>query len=60
MNVERTTPIPDFGETSDFEGMALAKTPVELRSGEWILKLIPWIGGRMNSMVHVPTGRPLS
>ncbi|KMZ74917.1 alpha-glucosidase, family GH31 [Zostera marina] len=54
--LERTTPIPDFGETSDFEGMALAKTPVELRSGEWILKLIPWIGGRMNSMVHVPTG----
>lgn len=54
MNAEKATPIPDFDDTLDFEGVELAKTPVELRSGEWILKLVPWIGGRINSMVHVP------
>ncbi|KAK1272826.1 hypothetical protein QJS04_geneDACA012208 [Acorus gramineus] len=36
--------------------MELARTPVELKSGDWVLKVVPWVGGRMLSMMHLPSG----
>jgi alpha-glucosidase len=35
--------------------MELSKTPVELKSGDWILKVVPWVGGRIISMEHLPS-----
>lgn len=60
MNAEKTKPIPDFTEASDIKEVELVRSPVELKSGEWNLKLVPWIGGRINSMIHIPTGCLLS
>ncbi|KMZ74955.1 alpha-glucosidase, family GH31 [Zostera marina] len=54
--LEKAIPIPDFDEAADYKGAELARTPVEIQSGEWILKCIPWIGGRINYLVHSPTG----
>lgn len=38
------------------KGMELSKEPVELNSGDWKLNIVPWIGGRILSMTHVPSG----
>jgi alpha-glucosidase len=34
----------------------LSKVPVELKNGDWIAKVVPWIGGRIISMEHLPSG----
>lgn len=49
-------PIPDIDEPSGQEGAELSKIPVDLKSGEWSLKVVPWIGGRILSMTHHPSG----
>lgn len=54
--LENTTPIPDGEEVSGSKGTELLKTPIELKSGEWNLKIVPWIGGRIISMTHIPSG----
>eukprot|EP00850_Spirogloea_muscicola_P006800 SM000033S12321 [mRNA] locus=s33:142660:151351:+ [translate_table: standard] len=33
------------------------KTFVELAAGDWLAKVAPWIGGRIISLIHAPTGR---
>lgn len=38
------------------KGTELARTPVQLKSGDWTLKVVPWIGGRVISMEHGPSG----
>lgn len=38
------------------KGMGLSREPVELNSGDWKLNVVPWIGGRILSMTHVPSG----
>ncbi|KAF8024369.1 hypothetical protein BT93_F1528 [Corymbia citriodora subsp. variegata] len=48
--------IPDVEEISSHKGVELSRTPIELKSGEWIAKVVPWIGGRIISMEHVPSG----
>ncbi|XP_073014218.1 uncharacterized protein [Typha latifolia] len=48
--------IPDVDDHSKQKGIELSKTPVDLKSGEWTLKVVPWIGGRIISMVHLPSG----
>ncbi|KAI3961698.1 hypothetical protein MKW92_034199 [Papaver armeniacum] len=48
--------IPDVEEVSERKGVELSKTPVELKSGDWALKIVPWVGGRMISMQHLPSG----
>ncbi|XP_031393619.1 uncharacterized protein LOC116205232 isoform X2 [Punica granatum] len=48
--------IPDVEDVSSHKGFELSKTPVELKSGEWALKVVPWIGGRILSMEHLPSG----
>ncbi|GLJ41801.1 hypothetical protein SUGI_0865140 [Cryptomeria japonica] len=46
---------PDEKEHHAEKGTELSRTPVDLESGEWRLKVIPWIGGRMISMTHIPS-----
>ncbi|RZC69523.1 hypothetical protein C5167_032891 [Papaver somniferum] len=54
--VECAKQIPDVEEVSGRKGVELSKTPVELKSADWALKIVPWIGGRMISMQHLPSG----
>ncbi|CAJ1930908.1 unnamed protein product [Sphenostylis stenocarpa] len=54
--LENATPIPDAEEVSGPKGTELLKTPIELKNGEWDLKVVPWIGGRIISMTHIPSG----
>lgn len=54
---EKAVQIPDLEEVSGPKGTELSRTPIELKSGDWYLKIIPWIGGRIISMMHIPSGR---
>lgn len=44
---------------SGHKGGELSRTPIELANGDWSLKIVPWIGGRIISMVHLPSGIPM-
>ncbi|CDP07162.1 unnamed protein product [Coffea canephora] len=37
------------------KGVEVSRTPIVMKSGEWVLKVVPWIGGRIISMEHVMT-----
>ncbi|KAL6008262.1 hypothetical protein ACLOJK_033768 [Asimina triloba] len=54
--LESAKGIPDTESHPGQKGMELSKTPVEMKSGDWVLKVVPWIGGRMISMMHLPSG----
>ncbi|MCL7029646.1 hypothetical protein MKW94_010312 [Papaver nudicaule] len=54
--IECAKQIPDVEEISRSKGVELSKTPVELKNSDWALKIVPWIGGRMISMQHLPSG----
>ncbi|KAK7407036.1 hypothetical protein VNO78_08676 [Psophocarpus tetragonolobus] len=54
--LENATPIPDVEDVSGPKGAELSRTPIELKNGEWNLKVVPWIGGRIISMTHIPSG----
>ncbi|KAK1303181.1 hypothetical protein QJS10_CPB11g00075 [Acorus calamus] len=56
MQLAKAKQIPDIHELPGRKGMELARTPVELKSGDWVLKVVPWVGGRMLSMMHLPSG----
>lgn len=56
MKMETAKRIPDVEKASGNKGVELSGTPVEIKCGEWALKVIPWIGGRIISMDHLPTG----
>lgn len=47
-------------KTSEHKGVELSRTPIELKSGDWALKVVPWIGGRIISMENLPSGNALS
>lgn len=47
--------IPDL-ETYGHKGSELSHAPIEMKSGDWILKVVPWVGGRIISMEHLPSG----
>eukprot|EP00252_Welwitschia_mirabilis_P011944 TRINITY_DN2656_c0_g1_i2.p1 TRINITY_DN2656_c0_g1~~TRINITY_DN2656_c0_g1_i2.p1 ORF type:complete len:985 (-),score=212.67 TRINITY_DN2656_c0_g1_i2:79-3033(-) len=47
---------PDEDEHYMGKGSELSLTPVDIRGGEWHLKVVPWIGGRIISMAHIPSG----
>ncbi|XP_010255723.1 PREDICTED: uncharacterized protein LOC104596335 isoform X2 [Nelumbo nucifera] len=53
--IECAKRIPDV-EVSGKKGIDLSKIPIDLKSGDWALKVVPWIGGRIISMMHVPSG----
>lgn len=52
---ESVMPIPEMDAGSEQKGI-VSKIPVELKGGDWTLKVIPWIGGRIVSMAHLPSG----
>lgn len=47
--------IPD-SEVSGQKGSELSHALIEMKSGDWILKVVPWVGGRILSMEHLPSG----
>ncbi|XP_051119178.1 uncharacterized protein LOC127243279 [Andrographis paniculata] len=55
--LESAKRIPTLDNVSGHKGTELSRTPVEIKSGEWVLKVVPWIGGRILSMAHLPSGR---
>lgn len=54
--LESAKRIPDVEAVSGHKGVELSRTPVVLKSGDWELKVVPWIGGRILSMDHIPSG----
>lgn len=52
---ENATRIPDL-EVSGQKGTELSYAPIEIKSGDWVLKVVPWVGGRILSMEHLPSG----
>lgn len=55
LNIAQAKRPPDAQENY-MRGAELSRIPVDLRSGDWHLKVVPWIGGRMISMAHIPSG----
>ena len=53
---ERAKLIPDVDRIPEQKGIGLSKTPIMLKSGDWALNVVPWIGGRIISMMHLPSG----
>ncbi|CAK9179424.1 unnamed protein product [Ilex paraguariensis] len=56
IRLESAKPIPDVENVSGHKGTELSKAPIEMKSGDWVLKLVPWVGGRIISMEHLPSG----
>ncbi|KAK4422453.1 Alpha-glucosidase 2 [Sesamum alatum] len=54
--IEHAKRIPDLDNVPGHKGTELSRTPVEVKSGDWALKVVPWIGGRIISMEHLPSG----
>ncbi|KAJ4930459.1 hypothetical protein NE237_014248 [Protea cynaroides] len=54
--MESAKRIPVVEEASGQREVDLSRPPIELKSGDWILKVVPWIGGRIISMMHFPSG----
>ncbi|KAK1367709.1 Alpha-glucosidase 2 [Heracleum sosnowskyi] len=54
--IETTRQIPDVEEVTEGKEIELSRTPVELKSADWVLNVVPWIGGRILSMEHIPSG----
>ncbi|KAJ0970889.1 hypothetical protein J5N97_018848 [Dioscorea zingiberensis] len=54
--LEQAKLLSDTDELSEEKGMELSRTLVDLKSGDWILNVVPWIGGRIISMTHTPSG----
>ncbi|CAK7346191.1 unnamed protein product [Dovyalis caffra] len=48
--------IPVVEEVSGPKGVELSRVPIELKNGDWTVKVVPWIGGRIISMEHLPSG----
>ena len=55
-HAESCKKIPDIEEVFGTKGAELSKNPIELKSGDWAIKIVPWIGGRIISMEHLPSG----
>lgn len=56
---EKAKRIPDSDNVLGHKGTELPQTPIDIKSGDWILKVVPWIGGRIISMQHLPSGDTL-
>ncbi|XP_059663103.1 uncharacterized protein LOC132308859 isoform X2 [Cornus florida] len=56
IRLESVKPIPDEEKVPGHKGIELSRTPIELKSGDWVLNVVPWIGGRIISMEHLPSG----
>ncbi|XAR70738.1 Alpha-glucosidase [Bertholletia excelsa] len=56
IRIETAKRILEVEKVTGVQGVELSKTPIELKSGVWALKVVPWIGGRIISMEHLPSG----
>lgn len=56
IRMETATRIPDVEKISGRKGVEVSRTPVDMKRGDWALKVVPWIGGRIISMEHLPSG----
>lgn len=54
--VESARALQDAEEVSEHKGVSISKTPIELKGPHWSVKVVPWIGGRIMSMTHLPSG----
>ncbi|PRQ19137.1 putative alpha-glucosidase [Rosa chinensis] len=54
--LENAKRIPAVEVSSAQKGIELSRTPIELKGGDWVIKVVPWIGGRIISMTHLPSG----
>ncbi|XP_015897351.1 uncharacterized protein LOC107430989 isoform X2 [Ziziphus jujuba] len=54
--LEKAKRLPDVEEAPGHKGTELSKAPIELKGGDWVIKVVPWIGGRIISMMHLPSG----
>lgn len=48
-------PLSEAGEDEEVVGAGSKKTIVEMASGAWLLRVAPWVGGRIVSLVHAPS-----
>ncbi|KAI8530784.1 hypothetical protein RHMOL_Rhmol11G0086100 [Rhododendron molle] len=55
IGMETARHIPDVEKVSGHTGIELSRTPIELKRSVWALKVVPWIGGRIISMEHLPS-----
>ncbi|KAF2308927.1 hypothetical protein GH714_024453 [Hevea brasiliensis] len=55
VKIESSKHIPDVEEVSGSKGAELSRITIELKCGDWIVKIVPWIGGRIISMGHLPS-----
>lgn len=53
---ENAKRVPDVEDVPGHKGIELSRTPVELKGGDWVIQVVPWIGGRIISMTHTPSG----
>ncbi|KAL2458530.1 heteroglycan glucosidase 1 [Abeliophyllum distichum] len=56
LTAESAKRILDLDIVPGRKGSELSRTPVEIKSGDWALKVAPWMGGRIISMEHLPSG----
>ncbi|XP_024032277.1 uncharacterized protein LOC21405522 isoform X2 [Morus notabilis] len=54
--LENAKRVPNLEDASEHKGTKLSRTPIELKGGDWVTKVVPWIGGRIISMMHIPSG----
>lgn len=55
---EKTQTILDevLKEQESVKGVSSVLLPIDLQAGNVTLKVVPWIGGRIVSMIHKPSG----
>ncbi|EXC35163.1 hypothetical protein L484_022714 [Morus notabilis] len=53
--LENAKRVPNLEDASEHKGTKLSRTPIELKGGDWVTKVVPWIGGRIISMMHIPS-----
>lgn len=58
MYAESTQSLMDvvFGEHETLKGAGAVLVPIDLEQGNVLMKLVPWDGGRIISMIHRPSG----
>ncbi|XP_078438445.1 heteroglycan glucosidase 1 [Wolffia australiana] len=55
--IEKAKCIPDIDyEVTEKGADIISRTPIKMEFGEWTIQIVPWIGGRIISMNHIPSG----
>ncbi|XP_062120589.1 uncharacterized protein LOC133834844 isoform X3 [Humulus lupulus] len=54
--LENAKHVPDVEDVPGHKGIELSRAPIELKGGDWAIQAVPWIGGRIISMMNIPSG----